>query len=198
MKKKDYTEKIYDLIEMFDYDDLSKQDQEYVMKNMSSEEYTALRSTVNDMENYFSKMTVEQQRKPGIRKLIFYPVELYKIAAAVILLAGILFFISKSRSANSQKMMAYHTDTVFVEKTDTVMVQITDTVEKIEQEIIYKTVEAVSTTNYHFNLPETQAYFETDCAKELCPADMQTLNILTSKNNFSNDKELTDFVVKVN
>jgi hypothetical protein len=196
MKAKKEFEKIYDLMEMFDFDDLTDNEKELVRQTLSEEEYNTMRSTIKDTRSFFSKPDFPEEKKSPVKKIISYPVELYKVAAVILLLAGIGFIISRGR-IESHDMKLASADTVFIEKTDTIIVAFTDTVERIKEKIIYK--DALHTTTSAMSivsLPESVPGKD-DCLKQLCPDEIQRVTGLKGENDLSADKTLTDFIVPV-
>lgn len=199
MKKEQAIEKIYDLIEQFDFEELNEREKSIVLEHLSSAEYTSMRSTIADANALFTKYRV-----PGIsvkrltfKKLALYPVAFYKIAVAIILLMGIAFLLSKNQNASKKDLLA-RIDTVFIEKTDTVVLNEIETIEIIKTKFVYKDLPAGNN-----NLSQTENSTLAldnlrDCSIEICPDDMSVLSRIKTKGDFSKDTILTDFIVSLN
>ena len=188
--------KIYDLLEMFDFVDLTDDEKELVRQTISEKEYNDMRSTIKDTKSLFSKPAFPVEKKSPLQKIISYPVELYKVAAVILLLAGIGLILSKGKTENYDKQMAL-ADTVFIEKTDTIILAVTDTVERIKEKVIYKDVPHTLTLAINnTSLPESVPG-KNDCLKQLCPDEIQRVTGLRGENNLSEDKTLSDFIVPV-
>jgi hypothetical protein len=199
MKTEQHMEKIYDLVERFDFNDLSEDDKEFILRNITVEEFENMRSTIKDTTLLFSKYPEFESKKNqiGFRKIAFYPVELYKIAAGILIILGTMFFVSQRNNSKPQNLIA-GIDTVFVKKTDTVVVYVGDTIVRMK-EFRSDKVSSVKKTEmtYSRNNNQTNNY-KIDCTKELCPDDIRKLNALKTRNDLSEDKNLTDFMVSIN
>ncbi len=199
MKKEQAMEKIYDLVEQFDFEELSEIDKSFVLKHISYAEYATIRSTISDTNGLFSKNPVSPQKGKGfsLKKLAVYPVELYKIAAAILLILGIAFLISKNQSTSKKELITL-IDTVFIEKTDTVVFEKTNTIEVVKTKIVYKDLLADQNLISQSENAIMAEKYQRDCSKEFCPDDMMALSKIKTKGNFSNDSTLTDFIVSLN
>lgn len=191
--------KIYDLVEMFDFDELMADDKEFVLMHLSQEEYERMRSTITDAKELFSEFPSEdiEKKRSNFSKIIGFRIELYKVAAMFLLMIALGYALSKIERKSSDNLIAL-ADTVYVQKTDTIYVEIKDTVEKIREKVVYvHAKEPNNEISYAGNIPETSDMSD-DCSKEICPADLVKLNEPKSNNNFSNDKELAGFLVTLN
>ena len=101
---------IHELIEEFDFSELSKVQQIQVLKELSEKEYGELRETIKMTVNFFEnepKLFADDLLKPVILKeskfvrLISYSVPLYKVAAAVLLVFSFNFLISIKANNNT-------------------------------------------------------------------------------------------------
>lgn len=132
-------EKIYDLLEKFDFRNLSEQERNHVLAEMTAEEYNNLRATLKDTEIHFSNaLELEpegsaysslisiKKKKYRIMRILNQPVQLYKVAASIILLTGLFSFVHFT-NLHDQKNNSLSNDTIFVYKTDTVYSRIADT-----------------------------------------------------------------------
>jgi hypothetical protein len=199
MKDEQHLERIYDLVEMFDFNNLSETDKEFVIKHITLKEYTDLRSTIKDSVEFFSKYpeNMINQKRYHWKKIALYPIELYKIAAAILLIISAVSLLSKWDNSKHQNLIA-GVDTVFVKKTDTLLVYVGDTIVKIKELTQNKNIDRKENDRIHKTGVIEKIVTERDCSKELCPKDIQKLSTLKCKNDFSNDKNLTDFIVSIN
>lgn len=140
---------IYELLEKSDFADLSENDRERVLLEMTTSEYNSLRSTLKDTDMYFSNareidpeksvyetlINIKKQESPLIR-ILRQPVQLYKVAAAIILLTG-LFSLIHFTNLHEQNTNTLSNDTIFIYKTDTVYSRLIDTVKHIREKVVY-------------------------------------------------------------
>lgn len=54
MKANHYLERVYELLEQFDFEQLSAEDKSYVLKNIPEKEYLRLRDAIKVTESLFS------------------------------------------------------------------------------------------------------------------------------------------------
>jgi len=199
MKDEQNIERVYDLVEQFDLIDLSEVDKEFVLQHISSKEYYDMRSTITDTKDLLSKYPNKQYKSKllKMRKIASYPIALYKIAATILIISGAMFLFSLWGNSNHQKLIA-SVDTVLVKKTDTILVYVGNidvkTKEKPERK---ESPQNISRGTNSISV-SSGTLTERDCSKELCPKDIEKLNALKGKNDFSNDKSLTDFIVSIN
>jgi hypothetical protein len=190
-------EKIYDLVEKFHFDSLSKTDKATVLQHFSIEEYNNLRSTIIETNNYFKSITLGEKStwQNKIRHIAHTSVELYKIAATILVIIGLWYVFSEWGNSTQPPLIAM-ADTVFVQKTDTVILKVTDTIERVK--VVYN--QAFNHDNAHLDyLKEEEKYSSArDCAINMCPGDIQKLSETGSRNDISNDKHLASFTVSIN
>ena len=147
-----------------------------------------MRSTIADTRNLFSKYpeAAKKDRHITFRKIVTYPIELYKIAAFVVFLIGIGFIMSQAKTSDQQELLA---------RIDTVIVEITDTLEIIKDRIVYKELPS----NQIFIISDINdletAYSKIDCSTDICPDDLELLGKTNTEGNFSQDSSLSDFIV---
>ena len=192
-------EKIYEFIERFDFEELSENNKSFVLKHITNKEYNDIRSTINDTMDLFSKYpkSVKKEKIISFKKIVTYPVEFYKIVAAVLLIICIGFIISKVKTSDQQELLAT-IDTVFVEKKDIIVIEKTDTVKMIKEKIVYKDLpQKQNLISFNNEVLETVNY-KRDCSRDICPDDIRLLSKIKTKGDFSNDSSLTDFIVSMN
>lgn len=199
MKEEQYSEKLYDLVESFEFEELSEKDKSLVLQHISKNEYSNIRSTIVDANTLFSKnlFVLKKEKKSIVRRIVTYPVELYKIAAMIILFLGI-GFISSNISHKSQPKVIASADTIYTHKVDTVLVEKTTTVEVVKEKIVFK--DRNLPKNVITAIVDNSAIMsvERDCTKEICPGDITHLSKTKSAGNLSNDALLTEFMVSLN
>jgi hypothetical protein len=198
MEKEQPIEKVYRLIETYDFSELAENDKDFVLEHISMEEYNEMRATITDTRTLLAKYPVEKARENrGIfTKFLTYPVELYKIAAIFLVLTGIGFMFFKIGTVTQSRLIAA-VDTVFVEKTDTVVFEMRDTIRIVTGKAVYKDHEIPENTlPYHAAFTETVNYTR-DCSIEICPGDMAMLSVLKTRNDFSRDTALKDFITAI-
>jgi hypothetical protein len=198
MAGKKNIDKIYQLIEQFDFNELPENDKIFILENISIEEYDKIRTTIADTRNLFLKYPESESKKTygNFIKLLTYKIELYKIAATILLLIGIGFMFSKGRIPNHQGIS--HRDTVIVQKRDTLIKEKIDTIEKIVERIVYKDLHLrQNSKSFYYGTLETVNY-KMDCSKEICPYDLARLSQIKTEGNLSKDTALMKFVVSLN
>ncbi|MGD0756314.1 MAG: hypothetical protein ABR927_14775 [Bacteroidales bacterium] len=196
MKANQDVEKVYELLEQFDFNELSKQDKSYVLSIISVDEYNNLRSTLKNTERFFSnseELTLSDsiykslilKSKNGniILKFLKQPIQLYKVAASVIVFVGLYSFIHFTNLHEKNNTLASN-DTIYIFKTDTLYSKFVDTVRLIKEKIVYLSREKDQVT------PDkllSNAKYECDSNKEICPNDIDKIKDLAFRNNVSND-----------
>ena len=198
MKEEQINERIYDLVEKFDFNDLSEEDKKFVLLHISKEEYDRLRLTIHDTQQLFAKYPYQENRvdKSNFRKIATYPVELYKIAAVILLILGVGFVFTLKISKQSPILAMV--DTIVVKKTDTVFIEVKDTVVRIKEKIVDRRTDITEKTKHHASLTPGNAGSDWDCSRELCPADIRNLSAVKGNNSISKDSSLTEFIVFFN
>jgi hypothetical protein len=141
-------ERIYELLEQFDFSDLSKADRLFILSEMSENEYNSLRNTISgaillfeaseelNIEDTFCKALLNGKKQNSLLKFLKRPVQLYKLAASIIVIIGIFSILhyTEIQGKNEIKMSS---DTIYIYKTDTVYSKIVDTVRFIKEKIVY-------------------------------------------------------------
>ena len=191
MEKEKDLQKVYDLIELFDFKELQESDKSFVRHHISEDEYDIMRSTLKDTREIFRKIPepMAHEKYNTFIKIARYPVELYKIVAIIVLLIGFGIILTKARTFEQQELLAM-IDTVYIDKTDTV--------EIIRETIIYKDLPVDQNLIPPANITLETTYKENDCSSELCPDDIESFLRTKYKGDFSNDSALADFMVPMN
>lgn len=204
MEPNDNMAKIYELLEQFDFSELSEQDKNYVLANISEQEYAEMRSTIKATQGYFTHAETpemgtsfhetigyEKGSTNKIMKFLTYPLQLYKVAALIALVISLYFLFRTLPTGENEKLLAIN-DTVYIHKTDTVFSERIDTVKIIQQKIVQVVLKPEITKSSQI---VTNAKFEYDCRREICPSNVDQLTNLAFANNVKSDTLLNDFVV---
>lgn len=188
MEKEKDLQRIYDLIELYDFMELQERDKLFVLRHISEDEYNTMRSTLKDTREFFGKIPEQTagEKYNTFLKIARYPVELYKIVAILVLLIGCGIFLTKARIFEQQELLA---------RVDTVYLEITDTVEIIKETVTYKDLPADQNLIAPANKTLETTYQRNDCSSEFCPDDMESFRSIKYKGDFSNDSALADFIV---
>jgi hypothetical protein len=195
MKAKTYFERIYELLEQFDFNELSERDRIFVLSKIDEEEYINMRSTIKDTEIFFSNSSepnindsllssiIKTNHKPGtLIKILGQPVKFYQLAASIVLILAIYTIKQYSNFPDKNSVFPLH-DTVFIQKADsiypklvdTVYSKLVDTVISINEKILYISrekdtntlVKLLSNTAYVFDSTKVVFAKTTDRVKEL-------------------------------
>ena len=210
MKDQENLNKLQELIEKFDFEELSKKDKEFVLSNSSQDEYEELRSIVEKSKSFFenqnsikpddkilNKLHYELEEKSWISSIINYQIPLYKLAVSVIILFGILFIFINHQYSREQIQIA-QVDTVYIENFDTVKITEYDTVEIIKKVFVKKENNNLRVHPIITNLNKTQFsadYSVTLKTRSVNPKDLDRLLKYTKSNSIKYDKNLATYVV---
>ena len=204
MKANPYLERVYELLEQFDFNELSEKDRTYVLSNMSEKEYINMRSTIKDTETFFSNSSepninvsllssiIHTNHKPNILiKILNQPVKFYQLAAFIVLILAIYTIKQYSDFPDKNSALPLH-DTIFIQKADsiypkladTVYSKLIDTVKCIREKIIY--ISREKDTNTHVKLLSTTA-FVFDSSKVVFKKTTDSIKELTFTKDVSSD-----------
>jgi hypothetical protein len=182
------TERLYDLIEQFDFKDLPEDDKLFVTGNFSIEEYNDLRSTLNDTRSLFNSYGEPGPiKEPRLKRIVLYPVELYKVAAMIVILiaAGLLIPKAKGPDIGAALVNAIR---------DTVVITKKDTVEIIKEKIVYVSQTPRTSKSVNILISKNEVN-QIDCSRENCPDDWKQLSRINTRGNLSKDSALRVFTV---
>jgi hypothetical protein len=187
MKANRHFERLYELLEQFDFKDLSEKDRIYVLSEMTENEFNNMRSTLTDTETFFSNSCepdineslfnslISTNHKPNILlKILNHPVKFYQLAASILLLLG-LFIIKQYYDIPDNNSAIPINDTIYIRKPDSLSSKLADTVKILKQKIIYITGE--KDTNPTDKLLST-ATFEFTSGKIVCPGNIESIKQL--------------------
>lgn len=196
-------EKIYELIEQYDFAELSEQDRLIVLAVMSESEYNEMRKTVDnlkleltpDVEPEINMPKIEKVNSDSrIRRFLNYPIKFYQVAASIVVIISAFYMFQNSDKNISNQMIA-NNDTIVIRHIDTVYSIVNDTVEII--------IEKVRTVKTDFQKQEEHdliAYsnMKSDCSKNLCPNEIEDIITMNSVNTIKNDSTIKGVLLSLN
>jgi hypothetical protein len=196
MKANEEIERVYELMEKFDFNELCEQDKIYVLSVISEKEYINIRGTINEVGTFFTnsedvnlnaainKSLINKNKHVNILlKLLKQPIQLYKVAASIIVFIGLYSFIHFTNLKDKRSPISSN-DTIFIYKTDTIYSKFVDTVRLIKEKIVFISREKDLVT------PDkllSNAKYEYDQNKEICPNDIDKIIEFSFNNSVSND-----------
>jgi hypothetical protein len=194
-------ERVYELLEQFDFNELSEHDKIYILSIMSEIEYINMRDTLKQTQFSFDS-SVEPNRNDSLQALLMkkdkeenkilkflkLPIQLYKVAASILIILGIYSAIHYSYPKEKNRLLAIG-DTIYINKTDTVFSRLVDTVKIIKEKVVF-----ISSPK---NILVSNSKNDYDCDKEICPNNVDKIKNLVFNNNVSNDTLWKDFIVSI-
>jgi hypothetical protein len=196
MKANENMERVYELLEQFNFGELPAHDKSYILSVMSESEYTNLRSTLTDTEIFFAnaeelnlneslyKALINKRKNENfLIRVLKQPVQFYKVAASVLIILG-LFSIFHYTNLNDNNKKKTSNDTIYIYKTDTVYSRFVDTVKLIKEKIVYITQKKEPDPSFKLLSAAKSDY---DSSKEICPNDIDRIKAFVFNNNVSND-----------
>ena len=206
MENNNYTERLYDLIEQYDFNELTEENKQFVLTHSTKKEYEEMRLTLsltrNSMDNEpdFSvadmKPEFRNHQKSFFVKVMTYPVSLYKVAAVVLLIPGIMYLFAKMDKPQNDINLS-SVDTVYLKQKDVVEVVVKDTVEIIREKIIYRDNNPGNyTKDTYVSMPYLTAPAR-NCAIEVCPDDLHQFAQPSGKGSIANDTIYEYFISNI-
>lgn len=197
METHDKEAQVFELIEMYDFDDLSPADKEIVLSVMTEKEYTQMRKSVSGIETAFEHSIEppltfahpKTKRQSFISKLINYPLKSYQVAASIAVIFGCYFLLQKTDEGMIDDVVA-HSDTIMIHKVDTLHSNVHYTVEivkELEETVEEKQIDVGSGS------PEGAAHMvaaNQECETQICPHELESITTLNNRNSITNDTEL--------
>lgn len=205
MEDNNKIEKVYELIEQYEFAQLSDTEKRYVLSIMSECEYMQMRQTIAQVKSLF-EYDIEPinnipdnlyQNRGGVsnlKRLVNYPVKLYQVAASIAIILATFILYQYSGKGNESQMLV-NNDTVFIRHVDTVYTKIYDTIR-----VIYKKAEYAPSYMARVeksNLP-IQSTSKIDCKKELCPNEVEDITMMNGKNSISTDSTIRGIMLSLN
>ena len=199
-------ERVYGLLEQYDFIELSEHDKSYILSIMSEFEYINMRNALKQTQIFFasnvepnlndSLQALLMRKDKGENKILKFlklPIQLYKIAASTLIILGIYSVIHYSYPKEKNRLLAL-TDTIYINKTDTVFSRLVDTVKIIKERVVYKSSPNDILVSDKLLSNSKDDY---DCDKEICPNNIDKIKDLAFNNNVSNDTLWKDFIVSI-
>jgi len=196
-------EKAYDLLEQFDFTELSEEEKLDILSVMTESQYNEMRKTIHDMKVVLDKDIEPLTGVNGISRytakskflrFIQYPVQLYQVAASIALILLTYFIIQKTDQNSITRVLA-NNDTVFVYQMDTVYTTVYDTVRIRE-------IAAPGHLKYSKKpgnkKPKINTAPTADCNRELCPNEVGKITVLNKTNNMARDSALKGLLLSLN
>jgi hypothetical protein len=196
-------EKAYDLLEQFEFIELSEAEKLYILSVMTESQYNEMRKTISnikvildrDIEPVLSAPNIPQfTTKSKFLRFIKYPVQLYQVAASIAIILSTYFIIQKTNHNSINKVLASN-DTVFVRQTDTIYTPVYGTGS-------IKEIATPSHQNKSQRADKNELISDTapalDCRRELCPNEVGNITILNNTNSIANDSALKGILLSLN
>lgn len=192
-------ERVYELLEQFDFNELSEQDKLFVLSEMTEIEYGKMRSTIKDTQSFFVsdiEPIYDNSRKPKslLLRILTQPIQLYKVAASIVILMGIYSAIHYFNIPDKSQLLT-STDKIYIHKTDTIYSKMVDTITIIKEKIIYLPKESVVEKPIKLLSNSNNVY---NCNKEICPNDIDRIRELAYNDNASKDTLLREIIAIAN
>jgi len=195
-------EKVYELIEQYEFVELSEADRLKVLSVMTEDQYTEMRSTIDNV-----KLRLENDIEPVVKipqlpkqysshklsRYLNYPLKLYQVAAGIAILIASFFMVLYSKDSPVQ--ITAENDTVFIRHTDSVFTIIYDTVEIMK--------ENVRNIQSNFSKPDNNVLIThqteiNDCSNKLCPNEITDIIAMNGRNTVSSDSVMKDVLLSLN
>ena len=196
-------ERAYDLVEQFDFNELSEEDKLYILSIMTEVQYADMRKTMTDV-----KVSLENDIEPDLDmpktksnnnvnkllRLVNYQIPIYKVAASIAIIIATYFMFQKLNLNQTNQLMARN-DTIVIHQIDTVYTKVYDTIRIINNNVRSLQAEINQSENLKSISSSNQSF---DCNKELCPNEVGKIVTLNNKNNISNDSVLNNLLISMN
>ena len=196
-------EKIYELIEQYDFVELSMQEKTLVLSAMTESQYTEMRNTVDNLKLELNTDIEPESNIPHIgdivkdsriKRLLNYPIKFYQVAASTAIIISVFSIYQKSNIDNTNSMIAKN-DTLIIQQIDTVHSIVHDTVEIIREKIrIAQTDSQIKKENDLI----ASSNIKTDCSNSLCPNEMDDIITMNSENTIKNDSTIKGLLLSLN
>jgi hypothetical protein len=202
MENNNSIEKAYELIEQYEFAELSEADKLYVLSVMTESQYAEMRRTIdnvklvleNDIEPIIRiPQKLKQPEDSKIRRLFNFQFKLYQVAASIAILITTFLIIQYSRENSTNQLIA-KTDTIYVQHSDTLYTKVYDTIEVIREiERHPQNISQLKKTNLI-----VQSIKKSDCSNELCPNEIENITTMNTRNTISSDSILKEMLLRLN
>lgn len=142
--------RLFDLIEKFDFEELSEQDRKFVLEISSLEEYSLQRKILYESEAVFSSNTLEPRSliitsSKNVKNVRVIPLYQALLAVAAVILVFVLSWPKEQKTTNNEVQVSI-TDTVYKTQfiRDTILKIIPQVKYVIQKEVEFQTVYASS------------------------------------------------------
>ena len=173
-------EKVYELIEQYDFAELSEPDRLLVLSVITESQYSEMRKTVDDLKldlksDIEPEINIPEIGKSNsdsrIRQLLNYRIKFYQVAASVAIIISTFFMFQHLNKNNTDQMIA---------KSDAVIIQQIDFSRQKENDLI------------------TYSNSRTDCDNSLCLSEMEDIIAMNSRNTIKNDSTTKGLLLSLN
>ncbi len=173
-------EKAYELIEQYDFAELSEPDRLLVLSVITESQYSEMRKTVDDLKldlksDIEPEINIPEIGKSNsdsrIRQLLNYRIKFYQVAASVAIIISTFFMFQHLNKNNTDQMIA---------KSDAVIIQQIDFSRQKENDLI------------------TYSNSRTDCDNSLCLSEMEDIIAMNSRNTIKNDSTTKGLLLSLN
>jgi hypothetical protein len=196
-------EKVYELLEQFEFTELSEIDKRIVLSVMTESEYAKLRKTIDTVKN------VLQNDIEPVKNIIDYSIpthvktlsrvfnlnlKLYQVAASIAILVMTFFLFQHSNKSNVNQKIAINDNTA-IRYIDTVHTIVYDTIEIIKEKVQY--IQPNSSKPEPKSMT-SQASKKADCSNNICPNEIENITVMNSRNTISNDTTTKGLLLSLN
>ena len=203
METSNRIEKAYELIENYDFSELTEVDKIFILTVMSEVQYNDMRKTITDVKNsinqdiepiFNSHQFQKQPKRNTFLKIVYYQVPLYKVAVSIAIIC--LIYLTFQRSPQKLTNPITVTDqTAIIHRIDTVYKIVHDTLKIIENKILTRQMESKPLKTHELIAHVSP---KINCDKELCPNEVGKIMMLNNKNTISRDSFMNGLLVSLN
>lgn len=202
MQSNNNIEKVYDLIEQFDFTELSEFDKLEVLSVMTETEYTEMRKSIDTVKTVFQEdiepiktvMLNKYNKKNIISRVINFNIKLYQVAASVAILIACYYLFQPRNKHVINQNIALNSKTA-PRNIDTIHTIIYDTVVAFKEKVDYVKTN-ISELEQKEIIPQTAN--KTDCSKILCANEIENITLMNSRNTISNDTTIKEILLSLN
>lgn len=203
MQTNEKLEKVYELLEQYEFIELSEIDKQIVLSVITESEYSEMRKTIDVVKREFEtdielvkNMPVNPMhaKERTMYRFLNYKLKLYQVAASIAIIFA-SFFLYQHSDKNPESQMIAVNDTITIHRVDTVKTVVYDTVEIIKEKVKYMLPKAQETQNVVAN---TSSKNQEDCNANLCPNQISDLIALNGKNDISKDSTIKGILLSLN
>lgn len=196
-------EKVYELLEQFEFAELSEIDKQNVLSVMTESEYTEMRKTIDTLKNVLQNdieavrgipVYSRQAKLKTLSRVFNFNLKFYQVAASIAILITIFFLFQHSNKDNVNQTIAIN-DTKVIHPIDTVHTIIYDTIVIIREKV--KFIQA-NLSKLGQNAMVTQTTQKIDCNSNLCPNEIENITVMNCKNSISNDSTIRSLLLSLN